>query len=325
MKWSLGQHIVADGKTDGKRWPFVRLDDAGHIVAARSYYGSEPAEGGLSSKVLAYQPDAITAPLLFHDRAKRFAYTVSFARPDWRYRGDAERYLEADPSMYRTVTRITETADGNGEWTTVLSEIARDGCDLGDDTALDGGPYPRLGKSQTWPQVRYDSSFQCRRVLIYDPITHNGTAYPNAILRAPAGTVPPAGPRWRLRPKPNAQSASDTRFEPFAYPAVGSIYPRWGAAYGDGTEANILAADATPDNWLEVTACATIEEGIDGQAILCKAAWQGQVGSDAPHLLIIEAAVFTVTRWRQESQGGETVKTRNVATFGIFGRAIAVI
>ena len=210
----------------------------------------------------------------------------------------------------------------------------------------------------TWPKYYFRPKLSCRRVLVYDNISHGLDAedapwYPEDVLHAASTEVSPAGALWRLRPKGNKilpdatawNPDSDIRFEPFAWPADGCEFRRYLAAKC-GLDAPIFPAGlssttgAAGDGIVGGVECASFEGvvaawntklsgrrlffGLQAAATALGETFTAKIPAGVPHTLILIADVWTVTKW-EWSDATTKVKTPRYALFGIYGHAIAIL
>jgi hypothetical protein len=221
-----------------------------------------------------------------------------------------------------------------------------------DDVVVFTGRPDISDEHDVWPKYAYKPTRSCRRVLVWDNIAHDGETYPDAILRAPAGTEPPDGPIWRMRPKSKLKPESsdwnqdsDLRFEPWAWPATGfDELRRFVAAWWDGSaELPIASGDSTGahlDGFADVT-CEHIEgvadpinarfsgqaifAGLQRQAALLGKDFVDQVPAGLKHALLVDAEIWTITEWQKASAEADLTRVRPWALLGIYGRAAAIV
>jgi hypothetical protein len=374
MKWQFDRPTgLARSKADVKPFPYNLVDGSGNHVCQRTHLDQFVMVNPLTDVETTFQE-----PVLADGYSRRTKIRVRqpgeadlnrhFWYKPWRlshsrlFPVDFDFQEPSDPSwepwyhgawpMSDPMVMLWERGDG-APWECRTYAMGEDGGY--DDDAVIFTMVPDLDdpRPEVWPRYHYRVNFSCRRILIYDNIAHDGSAYPDAVLRAAVGTPPPDGPMWRLRPKANLKAPgvwnpdSDLRFEPWAWPTLHhEELRRWVSMWWDDeapavlpvTEAHSTGADGLG---FGLVTCQHIEGVADpinarlsGRAIVSglqrEAALSGRnftdwVPADHRHTLILDCDVWVITQWSREYAGAELVKTKPWAMFGIYGRATVIV
>lgn len=385
MKWGLEQMITGRSKANVKLWPYHKRDVEGRYVSQRTMVDQFTSVNPLTSaekvlkepvtsdgyskrlKVQVRNPGENTLNSAFWDRDHSAWYAVTFDFSDTPFTSPpglaADRYFDSrlcfsDPSV------VIYRRDFGGSprvvlWTVQKLRLTEDGT-YGDELIVVDGEPDIEDERDVWPKQSFAPGFRCHRILIWHNIAHDGTKYPDAVLRAATGTQPPDGPAWRLRPKglrvwptENWNPDSDIRFEPFSYPVAPGIgsgvntdYRRYYAARWDGLQHVLPVSDADSTGpgaaaFAPVT-CTTLERNdadvwsvkLSGRAIWLALERELQLAGKSlaecvpagrMHALILEAWIYNVTRWEYADAESTGEKDPNWDTFGVFGRVVAVV
>jgi hypothetical protein len=360
MKWSLGECITGDGKSDTKPAPqdspasaqrtyAVRADDVdqetGAVLASR--FDTALSESGHRHKVLVQLPGENDAPRVFHERLKSTAYIAEFQFPDlpeivdggqvWRGghpMTGPKRDLYLTDLAHVSPALLPLSPAGTWWWTSLytIGSTDTEPWDYDDNVDVDAllcTPDPEAGQ---YPRYGLKLSFACRRILVFENIVHDGYAYDSAVLRS--------GWKWIMRHRPKAVGGvrvpgADIRWEPFYYPAEGCSYDRYYARAG--TAAPVIpdpdTFDISPGGPHTTISHETISDPTDGLDGLCvfagfqralRGTYAEIVQAGVPHLLIIEADVWTITKWTALDSSG-WIRSKAAYPWGIYGRAISII
>lgn len=368
MKWQFDLATAYPGreKADIKRWPFALFDEDGKrlcqrtgcdgfatvdpVTAETSSYGEPIAAPGYNSrfKVRCRGPNDQAAFRSFWNRPWRKYYVAEFdqdapssAHTDPAYGGG---FPMSDPMVL--VKR--EISPAPKLWSCLTSHINDDGVYPSESIHFD----ERLdidSSYTTFPQYAYRGRFSCRRLLVFEDISHDGEAYPDAVLRAPQGTEPPEGPTWRMRHKGNGSYVdgeltewnpdSDIRFEPFSWPVPQyADLRRFLAQYWSDDPVGLPVPDeqSTGGEMFGSVTCQHIEgvtdpinARISGKALLLRfvSSSPGFIIGVPPgwkHTLLVDAHVWIIHEWIKASASEASVHSR-YAMLGIYGRCVAIV